>query len=92
MGKLFTKTINNRLYEWAENYNVFIEAQAGYRKGMSTVDNVFILYGLITHMVNQGKRLYCTFIDFTKAFDYLVRDNLRYKRIELAKNSHVCLE
>ena len=62
IGKLVTKIINNRLYEWADNYNVFIEAQAGFSKGMSTVDNVFILHGLITHVVNQGKKLYCTFI------------------------------
>ena len=34
MGKLFTKIINKRLYEWADNNNVFIETQAGFRKGM----------------------------------------------------------
>lgn len=89
IGKLFTKIINNRLYEWADNYNVFIEAQAGFRKGMSTVDNVFILHGLITHMVNQGKKLYCTFIDFTKAFDYVVRDNLWYKLIKLGLRGNI---
>ena len=25
---------------WAENYNVYIEAQAGFREKMSTVDNI----------------------------------------------------
>ena len=30
VGKLFTSIINNRLNEWAENYHVYIEAQAGY--------------------------------------------------------------
>ena len=34
-------------------------------------------------MVNTGKKLYCTLIDFTKAFDYVVRDNLWYKLITL---------
>lgn len=89
IGKLFTRIINNRLYNWAENYNVFIEAQAGFRKGMSTVDNVFILHGLITHMVNQGKKLFCAFIDFTKAFDYVVRDNLWYKLIKLGLRGNI---
>ncbi|MCG7875034.1 MAG: reverse transcriptase domain-containing protein [Candidatus Thiodiazotropha endolucinida] len=83
VGKLFTRILNNRLYEWGENYNVFIEAQAGFRKEMSTVDNVFVLHGLISHMLNQGKKLFCAFVDFTKAFDYVVRDNLWFKLIKL---------
>ena len=64
-------------------YQVYIEAQAGFRKFMSTVDNVFVLHGLIIHMLNGGKRFYCAFIDFTKAFDYVVRDILWYKLIKL---------
>ena len=64
LGKLFSRVLNNRLIEWAEMYQVYIEAQAGFRKFMSTVDNVFVLHGLITHMLNGGKRFYCAFIDF----------------------------
>ena len=30
--KLFTKVINNRFTNWAENYNVYIEAHAGLEK------------------------------------------------------------
>ena len=82
LGKLFTRVLNNRLSDWAENYYVLIEAQAGFRPGMSTTDNIFVLHGLITHILNQGKKLYCTFVDFTKAFDYIVRDNLWYKLIK----------
>ena len=50
VGKLFTSFLNNRLNDWAENYNVYIEAQAGFRKGMGTTDNIFILHGLISQM------------------------------------------
>ena len=80
---MFTRILNNRFYKWGENYNVFIEAQAGFRKGMSTVDNAFILHGLISHMLTQGKKLFCVFVDFIKAFDYVVRDNLWFKLIKL---------
>ena len=83
LGKLFTRVINNRLNEWAENYSLLIEAQAGFRIHMSTVDNIVVLHGLISHILNQGKRLFCAFIDFTKAFDYIVRDNLWYKLIKV---------
>ena len=34
-------------------------------------------------MLNSSKKLYCAFFDFTKAFDYVVRDNLRYKLVKL---------
>ena len=76
LGKLFTRVLNNRLKDWAENYYVLIEAQAGFRPGISTTDNVFVLHGVISHLLNQGKKLYCAFVDFTKAFDYVVRENL----------------
>ena len=70
-------------------YGVLIEAQAGFRAGMSTVDNVFVLHGLISHMLNNGHKLYCAFIDFTKAFDYVVRDNLWYKLISLGLRGNI---
>ena len=50
---------------------------------MSTVDNIFVIHGLITHMLNGGKLFYCAFIDFSKAFDYVVRDILWYKLVKL---------
>ena len=83
ISKLFTRILNNRLNEWAENYNVYVEAQAGFRKNMSTVDNIFVLNSLITHVLNQNKKLYCAFVDFTKAFDFVVRDILWYKLIKV---------
>ena len=60
----------------------FIEAKAGFRENMSTVDNIFVLHGLITHFINNGKQLFCSFIDFSKAFDYVVRDILWFKLIK----------
>ena len=82
LGNLFTSVLNNRLTEWANNYHVYIEAQAGFRSKMGTVDNSFVLHGLITHLINQGKKLYCAFVDFSKAFDYINRDILWYKLIQ----------
>ena len=87
--KLFTGLLNNRLIELAEMYQVYIEAQAGFRKCMSTVDNIFVLHGLFTYMLNGGKCFYCTFIDFTKAFDYVVKDILWYKLIKLGVRGQI---
>ena len=49
---------------------------------MGTVENIFILNSPITHCLNNNKRLYCTFVDFTKAFDYIVRDILWFRQGE----------
>ena len=50
---------------------------------MSTVDNIFFLHGIINHLLNKGEKLFCAFVDFTKAFDYLVRDIIWLKLIKL---------
>jgi hypothetical protein len=38
------------------------ESQIGFRKGYSTLDNIFSLHSLIS----LGTKLYCTFVDFSK--------------------------
>ena len=50
---------------------------------MGTLDNIFISNNLITHCINNNKRLYCAFVDFTKAFDFVVRDTLWFELIKL---------
>ena len=82
-GKLFTRILNNRLNTWAEKYNVYVEAQAGFRKGMSTVDNIFVLNAAISHSLNSNKKLYVAMIDYSKAYDYVVRDILWNKLIKI---------
>ena len=89
LGKLFTRILNNRLNQWTEDYGIYIEAQAGFRKHMSTVDNVFVLNGLITHSINTNEYLYCCFVDFTKAFDYVEKDILLYKLIKIGVRSQM---
>ena len=56
LGKLFTRVVNNRLSDWSENYFVLIEAQAGFRANMSTVDDMFVMHWLISHILNHGKK------------------------------------
>ena len=53
IGKLFTRILNDRLNGWADKYDVYIEAQAGFRKNMGTIDNIFVLHGLIQHFINN---------------------------------------
>lgn len=57
VGKLFTSILNSRLNTWAEKYHIYVEAQSGFRKGMGTTDNVFILHSLITHCINEKNKV-----------------------------------
>ena len=58
LGKHFTRTFNNRLTSWSEEYYVYIETQAVFRAAMSTVDNVFVLHGIINHLLNKGENCF----------------------------------
>ena len=41
LGKLFTAIINNRFSLLADEINLISECQTGFRKGYSTIDNIF---------------------------------------------------
>ena len=66
--------INNRLDKLAEEYNVYVEAQAGFQAGMGTLDNILVLHGVIKHCRSEGKRLYSTFADFTNDQELIQSD------------------
>ena len=84
LSKLFTtKIFNSTPTSWAKDYGIYIEAQAGFRQHMSTVDTVLVLNSLISHALNSGKKLYCSFIDLSKAFDYVVTDILWHKYLNI---------
>ena len=68
-GKLFTAILNLRLNNFLEHYNILEENQAGFRSGYSTIDHIFTLNALTELLKLKNKKLYCCFIDFSKAFD-----------------------
>ena len=69
LGKLFTSILNNRLNKFIDENNILLENQSGFRKEYSTLDNIFSLFSLLEYHKSKNKKLYCCFIDFTKAFD-----------------------
>ena len=90
MGKLFTRVLNNRLQSWAENYVIYVEAQNGFRPGRGTTDSIFILHCLISKFLDKNKSLYTFFfVDFSEAFDYVIRENLWYKMIKAGVNGKI---
>ena len=75
--KLYSSVLNNRLYKWAELNGKIDEAQAGFREGYSTTDNLFTLHALIQkYLTKKRGRLYVLYVDFTKAFDNILHPKL----------------
>ena len=78
-GKLFTAVLNSRLTNFLNFHNILEENQAGFRAGHSTVDHIFSLFGLSEILKRKKKKLFCAFVDFSKAFDSVWRVGLWMK-------------
>lgn len=77
--KIFAGILLQRLTGWCNIYYKLSEAQAGFRKGYSTVDSIFVLKNIIKLNMQRGKKVYALFIDFKSAFDLVNRNALFYK-------------
>lgn len=69
VGKLFTSVLNCRLNTFLSENNILKENQAGFRSEYSTTDHIFTLNSIIEILRFHKKRLFCAYIDFSKAFD-----------------------
>lgn len=80
IGKIFVGILNNRLQEWVDVNGKLNECQAGFRKGYSTVDNIFCFECLVRLKWKENvKKVYCFFVDFRAAFDRVNRQAMLYK-------------
>lgn len=79
ISKLYSSVINSRLNSFCDETDCIPEAQAGFRKGYSTIDNIFCLQSLVQkYLTKQGGRFYTLFVDFSKAYDSVHREKLLY--------------
>ena len=75
-SKLFTGLVNTRITQYFEENGIIGEEQAGFRSNYSTVDHMFTLKSIIDIYLHNGRRLYCAFVDYKKAFDTVCRSAL----------------
>ena len=85
-GKLFTAILNTRLNNFVNENDIIDSCQAGFRKGFSTTDNLFILQSLIQIAKINKSKLYCAFVDFQQAFDTVWRNGLWQKMLNTKIN------
>ena len=73
LSKLFTSVLNKRIEQFCIENSTITDVQFAFVKGRSTIDAMFMLLSIIRSRLNDKKRLYCSFVDFTKAFDSVYR-------------------
>ena len=59
--------------------HMILDAQFGFKAEHSTVDVFFIMELLTIKAVRDRKMLYCSFVDFKRAFDSVYHNGLGYK-------------
>ncbi len=67
MGKIFTTVLKNRIYTQLDENQA--KEQAGFRRGYSTVDNIFVINQVIEKAREYGLKVKLMFIDYKKALD-----------------------
>ena len=63
--------------------------QAGFREGFSTIDHIFTLYSIIEFYKYKKGRIYCAFVDYSKAFDLIERSSLWIKLLNNGINGKI---
>ena len=89
VAKIFTAVINNRLTVYLNDSKILGEEQAGFRENYSTSDHIFVLNTLINIYQCKNKQIYCAFVDYRKAFDFINRSNLWGKLLEYGINGKI---
>lgn len=79
-AKIFTSLLLDRLEGWCRKNDVIPEAQSGFRKGRSCIDNLFTLSSLIQlHLRLKGRKVFAAFVDFRRAFDSISHNLMWFK-------------
>ena len=87
--KIMEKMVTNRLTWYLESNDLLNNAQTGFRKGRSTLDQIIKLQDSI-HKYNKNKGFtFGVFLDFEKAYDMLWRAGLMSKLKALGVNGNM---
>jgi hypothetical protein len=75
--KVVSKIVLNRIEKYTSE--IILEHQAGFMKGRSTINQIFILKEIISKYWEFNKEFFAIFIDFQKAYDSINREKLWIK-------------
>ncbi len=86
MGKIFECILLHRWIPKFKAMGIPNNFQFAYQKNKSCVLSSFFLQEIINHNVEKGSKVYCCFLDSSKAFDSVWLDGLFYKLYHLGFN------
>ena len=75
-SKLYATVLHMKLSKDFEQKNLRARGQAGFRPTHQTIDHIFTLQAVIEEARHRSSKVYCYFIDFWKAFDSVLREDL----------------
>lgn len=71
--KMYGMILGERLGKEVEEGDRISQNQTGFRKGMGTMDNVYVLNYLVSTELNKRKGKMAFFVDLREAFDFVAR-------------------
>jgi len=75
VGKMFSSILAGRLSKWLINHNMLTKLQAGFVKGKTTANNIFVSKTIV-HRYFKNKTAYWCFVDMEKGLYSINREAL----------------
>jgi len=69
MYKIYVMMLTHRLRIECEEKKVIPQNQTGFRKGIGTMDNIYVINYLINRQLKKKKKTVALFVDLKTAFD-----------------------
>ena len=91
VSKLYTAGLSNRISKYLEENNLLSNEQNGFRPKRSCLDHIYTLYNTCQIRLQQKLNTYLTFIDFSKAFDYVKTPYLLNKLQKIGIHGNIYL-
>ena len=91
LGKIFNYVLNKRITRYCVTEKILSESQNGFLPFRGTIQHIFALQEMITQMLNTGETPYLFFLDLSKAFDTINREEL-FSRIRKTASHPKCSE
>jgi hypothetical protein len=80
--KLLTTILTTRLQDWCDEHKKISECQAGFRRGMGTLEQIFTFNTIVqSKLKSSNGKLFVTFVDLKQCFDS-VDHRLLWKSLE----------
>ena len=78
-SKLFERLVYNKMVPFLEENKIFGDQQFGFRKGVSTTDQLLEIYNSMLQTLDKQQVKKILFVDVSKAFDRVWRKGLLHK-------------